>query len=231
MLRASLVAALAAAAAAEFSLSGSVFYANNKYTFVPGAEVPTAAAFGRYKDMSETTSGFGQLAITTSAAFDDVTQMHAAGYTAWFSRAEAPGVRSGLGAAVDAELKALKSKSHLAVALGNFAEECHSNSVAHGWHDRDRTFGDFIALVHSELSEALEAFREPRPLAERLFHMSTSKVGDVKPDGILTELADVIIRILDYTGSIHATAQLIEALQLKHAYNMTRPHRHGGKLL
>ena len=80
MLRASLFAALAAAASAEFSLSGSVVFTNGKYSFVPGAEVPTAAAFGRYRDMSETTSGFGQLTITTSAAYDDVTQMHAAGF-------------------------------------------------------------------------------------------------------------------------------------------------------
>ena len=30
----------------------------------------------------------------------------------------------------------------------------------HGWWDEPRTFGDCIALVHSELSEALEANRD-----------------------------------------------------------------------
>ena len=33
--------------------------------------------------------------------------------------------------------------------------EAHAIAKDHGWWDEERTFGDLIALVHSELSEAL----------------------------------------------------------------------------
>lgn len=141
--------------------------------------------------------------------------------------------------AMRVELVAAESliRQHDAVTLdlGPFGRKCHANSVAHGWHDKDKSFGDNIALMHSELSEALEAFREPLPFAQRLFHLvpefQATPDEPQKPDGILPELADVIIRILDYTESIHATSQLILSLKLKHEYNKTRAFRHGGKLL
>ena len=38
-------------------------------------------------------------------------------------------------------------------------KEAHAIAKSKGWWDTERTFGDLIALVHSELSEALEAYR------------------------------------------------------------------------
>lgn len=113
--------------------------------------------------------------------------------------------------------------------LVEFAQRVHSNAVAHGWHDKDRTFGDFVALVHSELSEALEAYRAPGLYADRVFHLGPGRPP--KPEGMLPELADVVIRILDYTEATKSTPRLVEALRMKHAYNLTRPHLHGGKNL
>jgi hypothetical protein len=43
-----------------------------------------------------------------------------------------------------------------ALELNEFAKEIHQNAVEHGWWDTKRTFGEIIALCHSELSEALE---------------------------------------------------------------------------
>ena len=72
---------LAAAHAVMPQGGGSVYYAPpSNYTFVAGAQDPSAAAWGYYKDMTLATSGFGQLSISTSASFPDAVQMHAAGY-------------------------------------------------------------------------------------------------------------------------------------------------------
>ena len=92
------------------------------------------------------------------------------------------------------------------------------NKYAHdkGWWSRPREFGTLIALVHSELSEALEAERE-------------NKQSDKIPEftGVEEELADTVIRILDMAAELKL--DLIGALKAKMDYNDSRPYRHGGK--
>lgn len=44
----------------------------------------------------------------------------------------------------------------MAKTLNEWARDIHQNAVAHGWWDEPRSFGDIVALCHSELSEALE---------------------------------------------------------------------------
>ncbi len=130
------------------------------------------------------------------------------------------------------------------------AREIHENAKAHGWWDEARSFGEIIALCHSKLSEALEAYRdnqpnvffehgcgacltcEDRPKAPGLYC-----VGDAlnvcmdhrKPEGIAIELADCIIRILDYCGK--EGIDIDGAIFMKHEYNKTRPYQHGGKVI
>jgi NTP pyrophosphatase (non-canonical NTP hydrolase) len=96
-------------------------------------------------------------------------------------------------------------------------------AVAHGFRDEPRTFGDEIALMHSELSEALEEYRHGREPG-LLYH-----AVDGKPEGIPAEFADVVIRICE--ACAHYGIDLEAAIETKTAFNRTRPYRHGGKVL
>lgn len=111
--------------------------------------------------------------------------------------------------------------------LTELAKEVHKNAVAHGWWEEERSFGDIIALCHSELSEALEAYRNGMPTNRTIYDHGIN--GNKKPDGVPAELADCIIRILDYCGKemIDIESVVLE----KHEYNKTRTYRHGGKVL
>lgn len=76
--------------------------------------------------------------------------------------------------------------------MTEFSTDIHRNAVDHGWWEGPRTCGEIIALCHSELSEALEEYRAGRGM---FWH------GDGgKPEGFAVELADCIIRILDWFG-------------------------------
>lgn len=127
-------------------------------------------------------------------------------------------------------------------SLNEWAAEIHENAVAHGWWDDQPSFGDITALCHSELSEALEEYRNRRPLVyceaiETNAACSPTCDGTDclrhspgrKPEGIATEMIDCIIRILDWCA--FAGVDVDTLLALKHKYNKTRPYRHGDKAL
>lgn len=78
-----------------------------------------------------------------------------------------------------------------------------------------------IALIHAELSEAVEEARKS-PNYSEIYYDSE------KPEGFAVELADALIRILDLCGALGIDAA--DIVRIKHEYNRTRPHRHGGKL-
>lgn len=102
------------------------------------------------------------------------------------------------------------------------AKEIHKTAVEHGWWEKERNLGEALLLVVSEVTEAFEEWRSGHPVDEVYYN------GD-KPEGYLTELADVIIRILDLVENEGLTQALEETIKIKMAYNDTRPYRHGGK--
>lgn len=92
---------------------------------------------------------------------------------------------------------------------------------------RALSFGTKLALIHSEVSEALEAYRIRR---------LETWVDGTKPEGVIYELADTMIRIADLVGKLQAQhpeadLDLAKAIETKMAYNATRSHRHGGKVV
>ena len=129
------------------------------------------------------------------------------------------------------------------------------NNVEKGWwEDPSRNFGELMALIHSEVSESLEAYRDGDDITDVAYEYpdfyevvndsgETVKIvgaqeestlqtedGEIvlgKPVGVASELADVIIRILDVAEGLNIP--VTQALIEKHQYNQTRPYRHGGK--
>ena len=107
--------------------------------------------------------------------------------------------------------------------INDLIREAHANAVAHGFWEEDRPFAEQIALMHSELSEALEEYRDGHGMQEVYWPHPFNK-----PEGIPIELADVIIRICDTCGKYRI--DLEEAIRLKMEYNKTRPYKHGKKI-
>ena len=106
------------------------------------------------------------------------------------------------------------------IDLNGYAEDIHENAVDKGWWDEPRAFGEVIALIHCELSEAMEEYRDHHEPTEVYYRSD-------KPEGVPIELADAFIRILDYCGAVGIDFEA--AFRTKVAFNRTRPHKHGGK--
>lgn len=105
--------------------------------------------------------------------------------------------------------------------LVDLALEIWQTAENHGFH-RGRTFGDACALLHSEVSEAYESFRKNGR------HIAYIEV-DGKPEGTLSELADILIRVFDTAlFDVGASGQeFASVIRHKVEYNKRRPYMHG----
>lgn len=107
---------------------------------------------------------------------------------------------------------------------------CHGNAVNAGWYTdlitgewKSLNVGERIALMHSELSEAFEAHRKDL-MDDHLPHRK----------GLEVELADAVIRILDFAGAenLDLAGAIIEKLEYnRHRvdHKLENRAREGGK--
>lgn len=105
--------------------------------------------------------------------------------------------------------------------INDLVKRAYENSKNHGFWNEEKNFGEVIALMHSELSEAFEEYRNGKKINETYYEQGE------KPCGIPSELADVVIRVFDFCGGndIDLEKIILEKMQ----YNETRPYKHGKK--
>ena len=108
--------------------------------------------------------------------------------------------------------------------MSNFIEsfkalqsEVHTTAKEKGWWEGERNDGELLALVHSEVTEILEALRHGNPPDDKVPEFS----------GAEAESADVIIRLMDMAEA--RGWRLAEAIVAKMAMNKGRAYEHGGK--
>lgn len=125
-----------------------------------------------------------------------------------------------------------KTEYEFAQAFATIQGRIHHTAKTHGfWEDIEKLLaladecGKFramnslvstqkLCLIHSEISEAMEGDRK-NLMDDKLPHRTMEEV----------ELADAIIRIMDYAE--FRSYNLAEAIIEKHKYNETRPYKHG----
>lgn len=131
-------------------------------------------------------------------------------------------------------------------SLNDWRDEALRIATAKGFTDASPA--EDIALMHSELSEALEDIRAGRPL-DKMFYtrrfeaefggekvsFDKEQIGPGpfddpnKPCGVPSEMADVLIRVLHFCGKHNIDIE--RAVRQKMRYNEYRPFKHGGKKL
>jgi len=102
-------------------------------------------------------------------------------------------------------------------AWKDVSEKVYEVNVKNGWWESERNDGEIVALIHSELSEALESLRHGNPASDHIPEFS----------GVEEELADVVIRIMDYAKA--RNLRIPEAIEAKIEFNSNRGYKHGGK--
>lgn len=116
-------------------------------------------------------------------------------------------------------------------SIDRIADLVHQNALEHGFHDPNQNEGDWLAHMccnkHAEVTELYDAFRSgklrsPCDKATKMLALGLPALNCAEE-----ELADLVIRALDESRRLNI--DIARAIGIKHAYNLTREHKHGKK--
>ena len=119
--------------------------------------------------------------------------------------------------------------------INKLSKEIHQNAKDKGFFESERNLGEMLCLIHSEVSEALEADRDGNYCDENLNSIIEIKNNEEFQQKFETnikntfedELADVMIRVLDLAGYKNIDLEL--HIKAKMRYNALRKQKHGKK--
>ncbi len=106
-------------------------------------------------------------------------------------------------------------------AINELCRKAHENALVKGfWPEHSEpqlraNIPEKLALIHSEVSEALDAVRHDYPPSDHLLHY----------DLFAEEMADICIRVFDLCA--YSNVPLGEVIAEKMNYNASRPFKHG----
>ena len=129
--------------------------------------------------------------------------------------------------------------------INKLAKEIHLNARSKGFFDAEKNIGEMLCLIHSEVSEALEADRKNhytklkkdwyiKGLADPNYGASFCDNEAFKKEfknsvknTFEDELADIMIRVMDLAA--FKGIDLEAHIKAKMRYNASREHKHGKK--
>ena len=119
--------------------------------------------------------------------------------------------------------------------LNQLSNKVFKANQAKGFYDTEKNVGETLALIHSEVSEMLEAHRKGLHCTERIAEVNGCSLDEhfqkrflaESKDTFEDELADTIIRCLDLAGFMGIDIE--GHIEAKLRYNAMRPYKHGKK--
>lgn len=106
------------------------------------------------------------------------------------------------------------------MSINQLAKRCYEDAYELGWYNPPKSNVETLAMVITEVCEAIDELRNHKVSVY-------CKKESLKPEGWGVEIADAVIRLLDFAGSQGLDLETI--IEMKLEYNKTRGHRHGEK--
>lgn len=122
--------------------------------------------------------------------------------------------------------------------LNELAKKIHENAKNKGFHEGKKNLGEMLCLVHSEVSEALEADRKNNYFLNSIWDIKQinntpsdeffkSDYKSFVKDSFEAELADIIIRVLDICAMLNIDIDSFVKANMRN--NTLREIKHGKK--